>query len=213
MDVDDSTTAKASSRRLACLTGSLLLFASIATAVIWGASDGIDALVRTTVNGWANPKLTAFFLFVTQLGSVAVVYTLTAVEGLALLALGHRRAALHLVTVMTSAAVVNNAVKFTVARARPEPFFGDLPSSYSFASGHALYAGCVYGVLGSLLAAQMTKPWQRALILGATIVLIGLIGVSRVYLGVHYPTDVVAGFALAALILCVASGFFGRRAS
>jgi membrane-associated phospholipid phosphatase len=107
---------------------------------------------------------------------------------------------------------VNNAIKFAVARARPEAFFGELPSSYSFASGHALYSGCIYGVLGSIIAAEMPKTWQRALVLAGTLVLIAVIGFSRVYLGVHYPTDVLAGFALAALIICVARRFMGESA-
>lgn len=196
---------------MACLATSALLFVCVTAAVLLNASDGLDASVRAGINGWATPALTVFFLFITQLGSVVVVYTLAVVETAALLFLGRRRDALYLAGVMIAAGVINNAVKFAVARARPEPFFGELPSSYSFASGHALYSGCVYGVLGALIAAEMPKAWQRMTVLGATLALIGSIGLSRVYLGVHYPTDVIAGFALAALIICVARGFMAER--
>lgn len=205
------TTAKSSGWSMACLATSSLLFIALAAAVLFGASDGLDASVRSAVNSWATPALTVFFMFVTQLGSVAVVYALAIVEAAALLFLGRRHDALYLAGVMVAAGVVNNAVKFAVARGRPEPFFGELPSSYSFASGHALYAGCVYGVLGALIAAEMPKAWQRTAVLAATLVLIGTIGVSRVYLGVHYPTDVLAGFALAALIICIARGLMAER--
>jgi undecaprenyl-diphosphatase len=203
---------KYSGSRMACLAVSSLVFASLVVSVISGASDELDAAVRSAVKGWASPLLTAFFMFVTQLGSVAVVYSLAVIETATLLWLGRKRDALYLAAVMAAAAVVNNAIKFAVARARPEAFFGELPSSYSFASGHALYSGCIYGVLGSIIAAEMPKTWQRALVLAGTLVLIAVIGFSRVYLGVHYPTDVLAGFALAALIICVARRFMGESA-
>ncbi|MCK9911194.1 hypothetical protein MXD81_18735, partial [Microbacteriaceae bacterium K1510] len=107
------------------------LFVCVTAAVLLNASDGLDASVRAGINGWATPALTVFFLFITQLGSVVVVYTLAVVETAALLFLGRRRDALYLAGVMIAAGVINNAVKFAVARARPEPFFGELPSSYS----------------------------------------------------------------------------------
>jgi undecaprenyl-diphosphatase len=155
------------------------------------------------VNSWASPVLTSFFENLTLLGSTLVVYSLAAVAALALWLLGKSPAALHLAVVMLTAAIVNNSVKETVARARPEAFFGDLPDSYSFASGHSLFAGCLYGVLGGMLAAAAPRPWQRNAILALALALIAGIGLSRVYLGVHYPTDVIAGFALAALIICI----------
>lgn len=211
MAVDTVSKARTTGWSLACLTTSSLVFACAVAAVLTGLSDGLDEMVRSTINNWANPQLTAFFLFITQFGSVAVVYSLAVIEAAALLILRRRADALYLIVVMAAAAVVNNVVKLAVARARPEAFFGDLPASYSFASGHALYAGCIYAVIGSLIAAEMPRAWLRVLVLVATLALIGVIGLSRVYLGVHYPTDVIAGFALAALILCVARGLMPER--
>jgi undecaprenyl-diphosphatase len=194
----------------ACLAISLLLFTSVTLGVVFGVTDGLDASVRTAVNAWASPGLTSFFESLTHLGSTAVVYSLTVLAVLALWLLGKRPAALHLAVVMAAAGIVNNAVKMSIARARPEAFFGDLPASYSFASGHALFAGCLYGVLGGMLAAAATRGWHRAAILACSLALIGGIGLSRVYLGVHYPTDVIAGFALAALIICSVRGILSR---
>jgi membrane-associated phospholipid phosphatase len=196
---------------LACLGISSLVFIATLAAVLVGASDGLDAAVRTLVNGWATPELTRLFTLVTDLGSVAVVFSLTAVAAVALALLARRRDALRLLAVMGAAVVVNNGLKYAVARARPEAFFGELPASYSFASGHALYAGCFYGVVGALIAATLPQAWQRTAVLAATLTLIGAIGFSRIYLGVHYPTDVLAGFALAALIVCLVRGLFAAR--
>lgn len=194
----------------ACLGISLLLFLSVAIGVLLGATDGLDAQIRSAVNGWASPTLTTFFEGLTILGSVAVVFTLTVLIAVALWLSGRRPAALHLAVVMLAAAIVNNAVKLSVARARPEAFFGDLPDSYSFASGHSLFAGCLYGLLAGLLAAVVPRPWQRLAVVAAAMLLIAGIGLSRIYLGVHYPTDVIGGFALAAMILCVTRGVLSR---
>lgn len=197
--------------RLPCLAISTLLFVSVAVAVVLGASDGIDAAVRSFVNGKASPALTAFFSFVTVLGSTVVVFLLAGVEALALVALGRRRDAAYIAIVMAAAAVLNYSIKIAVARERPEAFFGDVPDSHSFASGHALFSACAYGVVGSLIAAEMPRKWQRNVILAATFALVGAIGLSRIYLGVHYPTDVLAGFALAALIVCTVGALMGRE--
>jgi undecaprenyl-diphosphatase len=194
----------------ACLGISLLLFLSVAIGVLLGATDGLDAQIRSAVNGWASPTLTTFFEGLTVLGSVAVVFTLTVLIVVALWLSGRRPAAMHLAVVMLAAAIVNNAVKLSVARARPEAFFGDLPDSYSFASGHSLFAGCLYGLLAGLLAAAVPRPWQRLAVVAAAMLLIAGIGLSRIYLGVHYPTDVIGGFALAAMILCVTRGVLSR---
>ena len=194
----------------ACFAISLLLFASVTLGVVFGVTDGLDAGVRTAVNSWASPGLTSVFENLTHLGSAALVYSLTVVAVLALWLLGKRPAALHLAVVMAAAAILNNVVKMSIARARPEAFFGDLPASYSFASGHALFAGCLYGVLGGMLAAAAPRGWQRTSLLAAALALIASIGLSRVYLGVHYPTDVIAGFALAALIICSVRGIVSR---
>jgi len=192
----------------ACLASSAVLFAALTAAVLAGVSDSVDAAIRGFVSAWSSPVLTSFFLAVTRLGSVAVVFSLTALVAVGLLAAGRRAMALQLAAVMIIATFANNAVKYAVARARPEAFFGDVPASYSFASGHALYAGCFYGLVGAFLAAALPHAWQRAVVLAATAALIGAVGLSRIYLGVHYPTDVVAGFALAAFILCIGRGLF-----
>jgi undecaprenyl-diphosphatase len=194
----------------ACLGISLLLFTTLTLGVMFGLTDGLDTSVRAAVNARASPGLTSFFENLTHLGSTVFVYSLTAVAVLALWLMGKRPAALHLAVVMLAAAFVNNAVKMTIARERPTAFFGDLPASYSFASGHSLFAGCLYGVLGGMLAAAAPRPWQRYAVLACALALIAGVGLSRVYLGVHYPTDVIAGFALAAMIICVTRGILER---
>ena len=193
-----------------CVVTTTLVFASLTVAVLLGLTDHIDDATRTAINGVASPALTSIFEGLSFLGSVAVIYTLTAVAVVALWLRGAGNAALRLMVVMGAAGILNNVVKMSIARPRPVPFFGDLPASYSFASGHALFSACFYGVVGGMIAAELPQAWQRGAVLATTAALICGVGVSRIYLGVHYTSDVIAGFALAALIVCCVRGLIAK---
>ena len=106
-----------------------------------------------------------------------------------------REAALFAVAVL-GANLLNEAMKLFFHRPRPEPWFGyPLPPTYSFPSGHAFVSFCFFLCLAEILirgqwpVAGKVAMWSAAL--GCTLT----IGLSRVYLGVHYPTDVLAGYA------------------
>jgi len=91
-------------------------------------------------------------------------------------------------------------LKALVHRPRPQPFFGyPQPNTYSFPSGHALISLCFYLALAEIEGRK--RAWRLAAVLFAV-----AIGLTRIYLGVHYPTDVAAGFAtaIAWLSLCKA---------
>ena len=136
-----------------------------------------------------------------RLGSVAVIASLFAVVFVGLRAGGRPRSALALAVVMAGAVVLENALKYALHRARPEPFFGTAPETYSFPSGHALFSACFYGALAWIFAARARHGEARAAIWTAALVLIAAIGLSRVYLGLHDPTDVIAGYLVAAFWL------------
>ena len=189
--------------RYSCLIVSSLLFAAMALFMVLGVTDNLDAVTRAGINRWASPNLTAVAEGASFIGSVAVLFSLTALVAAALWVAGRPRAALMLMLVMGIAGIVNNAIKLTFARARPEAFFGTLPDSYSFASGHALFSACFFSVVAGLIEGKLTSWWQRALVWVLAFSIIAGVGLSRVYLGVHYLTDVIAGLALAALIICL----------
>src|SRR6185436_15397566 len=111
--------------------------------------------------------------------------------------LAWRRAAIDLAIVMTGAVVLGNVLKLAFARARPEIYFGLAPPTYSFPSGHALYAACLFGALACLIADRILDPMRGAALWAGAVLLAGAIGVSRIYLGVHYPSDVAGGYLVA----------------
>ena len=109
---------------------------------------------------------------------------------------------------MSAAIASNLGLKRLIHCARPEPFFGAEPSSYSFPSGHALYSLSFYGVIAVAFAAHAPPGLARIAIGAAAGLLVVGIGFSRVYLGVHYPSDVVAGYLAATFVVGAVFAFW-----
>jgi undecaprenyl-diphosphatase len=114
-----------------------------------------------------------------------------------------REAKLFAIT-MIGAGLLNMTLKLAFKRARPVPFF-DLtpPETYSFPSGHALTGACFFGALAAILTARVKSRRVRAIVWVVCTLMFVLIGFSRIYLGVHHTTDVIAGFAAALIWILV----------
>jgi undecaprenyl-diphosphatase len=175
----------------------LVLFSWLADEVLRKHTDRFDDTVRSVIHDFASPGLTDLMRFVTNFGDWQVVMTAT----LCLFAyFWYRRDHTHILValvVMMGAGILDAALKLAFHRTRPDPFFIPKPSTYSFPSGHALISLCFYGLVAGSLAHDMRSKWQRVLMWSAAALLIALIGLSRVYLGVHWPSDVIAGYAAA----------------
>jgi len=133
---------------------------------------------------------------VSALGSAVVVVMLSVfVTGFLLLRGYCGRAALVSITVL-GGYLLSHTLKSTYSRVRPDvvPHLTEV-SSASFPSGHSMVSSLVYLTLGALLAQTTPRRREKLYVLAAAAGLTGLIGISRVALGVHYPTDVVAGWS------------------
>jgi len=176
----------------------LFLFAAIAERVADHETLRFDSAVRSYVHQYASPGMTRVMSALSFVGED--VLTVTAVICFAVfLWLGWRRAALWLLTTMLGALVLDLALKYAFHRTRPTPFFGALPRTYSFPSGHALFSFCFFGVMAGLWADRIRSLGLRVLLWTIASLLILSIGISRIYLGVHYPSDVLAGYLAAAV--------------
>jgi undecaprenyl-diphosphatase len=114
------------------------------------------------------------------------------------------------VVTMAGAGLLDALLKLSFRRPRPAAFFDyPLPTSHSFPSGHAFFAASFFGGLAVLASARVRNPAFRIFIWLGAAALIVLVGLSRVYLGVHYPSDVLAGYAAATV--WVAAVAFGDR--
>ena len=175
-----------------------------------GATSGSDAVtrfdhvVRDAVHARALPALTWSMRQATQLGSTLVVTAVSVFAFIVFLLRRRVRAAILLAVDMGVALFLNSFLKDVFHRHRPDPFFGiTAPNSFSYPSGHALFAVCCYGMLAVLVAARLTNRAVKAATLLAGMILATAIGFSRIYLGVHYPSDVLGGWAFGVAWICV----------
>ncbi len=183
---------------LALAVLSLFLFAWIAEDVVHDRTMKFDLAVRGRIHSHASPALTKIMVALSFIGGDGLAIAAVLAESL-FLWFRWRRAALWLVTTIAGAVVLSGTLKYAFHRPRPVAFFGALPHTYSFPSGHALFSFCFYGVLAGLLVDRTRSRLLRVLIWLCAAVLVGAIGFSRIYLGVHYPSDVIAGYLTAAL--------------
>ena len=111
--------------------------------------------------------------------------------------------------------LATTALKAIAERERPHivPHLMEA-TSQSFPSGHSMMSSVVYLTLGAMVAQMMARKRERVYLMGVAILLTVLVGVSRLYLGVHYPTDVAAGWAAGtawALMCCGAAWWFREK--
>jgi membrane-associated phospholipid phosphatase len=189
---------------LVAAIATLIFFGWLTDEVLEGDARRFDDITRAAVHTVASPAMTAFAHFLSFIGSAFFLTIATAVA-ITIFALRRwgREARLFALT-MIGASVLNITLKLAFKRARPEPFF-DLaaPSSYSFPSGHSLASCCFFAGLAAILSGRVKSRRARMLIWIAASVMFILIGLSRIYLGVHYTTDVIAGFSAALIWIVV----------
>jgi len=191
--------------------GGLFLFAWIAEEVMENNTRRFDAAVRDWVHQYSSPSMTSLAKFASWLGEYGVTIALV-IALVVFLVLRWHRAAIWLTVTMAGALVLDVSLKYAFHRQRPTPFFVPLPHTYSFPSGHALFSLCFYGVLAGLIADRVKSRAVEVCVWVAAALLIAAIGLSRIYLGVHYPTDVIAGYVTAAVWVSSMIGFDHVRA-
>lgn len=154
-----------------------------------------------------SPLLTAIALFLAAMGSIGMM-ALVAISGLVAARVRPERWATGWALALGTLGAwgLIDGIKFLAHRPRPSLYTPLIPTGgYSFPSGHALIGVAVYGLLAHMLLPRVRNRSKRVL-LGIVSAIFALsIGVSRVYLGVHYPSDVLAGWCLALpwLFLCI----------
>ena len=159
----------------------------------------LDATIERNVRVWVldHPAVARVAEVITWLGSPVTVVAVVAVLAVGLLARGARRPAIYLVITAAGGGLLNTTVKFLVERARPDVADRLVTAhGFSYPSGHAAAGVYLYGALAVVSLLVLPGRVGRSLA-GACLVVAPLIGISRVVLGVHWPSDVLAGWALA----------------
>ena len=196
------------------------MFAKLASRVVSGRTQRFDDAVMNFIAANQNPTLKSAMLEITMLGTGTVVMTMVIVAAAFLWLNKHKHSSILLGVATGGGIVLNNLLKSGFDRPRPQIFeWGTHAVTSSFPSGHAMSAAIVYSTIAYLVARLQRDHVSRVLTMTMAAILIVLICVSRLYLGVHYPSDVLAGviIGLAWAGFCMATleaiQLFARRNS
>jgi len=169
-------------------------FAKIAGKVVSGKTLGYDDTVMRFMGSHQVPWISNMMIELTTLGTGIVVAMIVAVAALFLWLYDYRNSATLLLVTTLGGLLLNNVLKLGFDRPRPQFFeWGTHAMSSSFPSGHAMSAAIVYPTVAYLAARLQKTVLARVVTLFLAGLLVFLICLSRVYLGVHYPSDVIAG--------------------
>jgi undecaprenyl-diphosphatase len=182
------------------------VFATLAEDVLGKQSYAFDSSILLYLRSLHTPLRDRIMLAFTFLGEPNLLLVLSVSLGIILWVAQHRSEATTIAVTGAGAVGLNLLLKKLFARDRPLLWERVVDVRfYSFPSGHAMISMVIYGLLGYFLGSRFPK--QRWWIYSLTVVLVAAIGLSRLYLGVHWPTDVIAGYTagLVWLITCILS--------
>lgn len=185
------------------VSGSMLtVFFELTWKTIFRQTMGLfDNTVIWFVRYFAAPELDPVMITITNLGYGFTYGVIVVCSFLILLFYRRWLEVAGLALCLAGGALLNLLLKNLFERSRPDQLTMVVATGYSFPSGHAMVSLCFYGMLAFLIARRI-KSWQhRYGIAILTMLFIAAIGVSRIYLGVHYPSDIAAGFAAGAVWL------------
>ncbi|PLS80854.1 hypothetical protein CYG49_03755 [Candidatus Saccharibacteria bacterium] len=171
----------------------IIIFSKLSEEVLEREPIAVDIAILQSLRSISNPQLDALFLFITELGGTLFIILAGALLIGALFLNGHKRSALAVLFSVGGAGLINMILKLSFQRVRPDLWTPIIfEKAYSFPSGHAMGSSAL--ALSVIILLWRTKWRYLALIIGSIYVV--LIGTSRVYLGVHYPSDVIGGWCI-----------------
>jgi membrane protein YqaA with SNARE-associated domain/membrane-associated phospholipid phosphatase len=174
-----------------------LFFAKLASELLEKELTHFDSTVGGWIISFRSDWLTTLMNAITNLGSTGWVIGVVIVVTFAGFRFRRRLDVLGLIICVSGALILSELLKATFHRHRPGLPWLAPATGYSFPSGHTLISLALYGFLAYLVIRHSEWPRWRIWLAGGLVLLPVLIGISRVYLGVHYPSDVLAGWAVA----------------
>lgn len=197
------------SQWLGCAALALVVFVRITREFIEGDAGGMDSAILHVVARNRTPWLTAAAVDVTALGSITLVVLFSAFALIVLLVLRDRMGALQLLAASVGAGILTIVTKDIIERTRPpEVQQLTVASGFSYPSGHSVSTAALYLTIAIIACSYVQHSGARSAMFIALSAVPIMVGASRVYLGVHYATDVVSGISLGAAWALMLAGLF-----
>ncbi len=182
------------------LFGSIGLFLLLTLFVALKLTTPIDTTFSKWVFQLHNPVFTAFFRFITDFGYIQILLILLVI----ILIVFHKYRFAYILPIHVTISVIFNMIlKNIFARPRPEMLRLIDEVGFSFPSGHAMVTMVAYGYLIYVVHHYIQQKWLRYSLIAFLVFIIVSVGLSRIYLGVHYLTDVLAGYSISLFYLLV----------
>ncbi|PEY35672.1 phosphoesterase [Bacillus cereus] len=192
---------------LACIILLFIVFALIAWRVQMDGITTIDSYVKGLVRSLQTESSLKFFSYFTKLGSAIGIVTILIISLLIFFKKRYYVAMVVYPTAILITHLVNKVIKEIVKRDRPSLNEALDALGYSFPSGHAMLSIITYGFLAYIIASNIKNTAGKIIITLIMALQILLIGLSRIILSVHYPTDILAGYCLSGVLLIIAIYF------
>ncbi|WOV87408.1 phosphatase PAP2 family protein [Sporosarcina oncorhynchi] len=186
------------------------VFAYIARSISLETINDFDSTIINIVQGWEADWLTPIMKVFTFIGSTKFVLFLIAVGfAILLFAVRNRAEAFLFFIALGGTGALNQTLKFIFKRERPDIHRLIEETGFSFPSGHTMMAFSLYAVIAYLLWRHIRTAASKVLLLFVAIFMFAMIGISRIYLGVHYPSDIAGGVAASAFWMIIAISVYG----
>lgn len=189
---------------LICMVAFFAIIEDVLENEIWLFDD----IAYKTVSGMISNPVTSIFMAVTNLGGVIGIVTITI---LILIFMKNKKYKFYIVFNLVMVTILNQAIKHIVQRPRPIEHRIIDQFGYSFPSGHSMVSMAFYGFLIYLIYKNVKNKFLKWGLCTSLSFLIVLIGISRIYLGVHYASDVIGGFCLSISYLIVYVKMIGKN--
>ncbi len=190
----------------------LLIILLITAKVIAGRELYIDKLAyHLFIEKLRNDKLTTFMKLATKLSNPEVMIVIAIISILFCTKLiKNKKLSLGIILNLAGITIINQILKFIFRRERPNGYRLIEMSGYSFPSGHAMVSLAFYGLLIYITKRLVKNKYLKILLITLNIAIIILIGVSRIYLGVHYLSDVLTGYSISIIYLLITTKLLNK---
>lgn len=188
------------------VVGLLILFLIFFSIFLFDRNLTFDEYIYRIIRSCSSDFFDKYFIFITKMANTITILGVV----LLFLILSRNIYGVILTFSMILSSVSNFILKNIVRRARPDHLRLIKQGGYSFPSGHAMIAICVYGYILYLVVTCIKNKLLKIILSFFLILLIISIGISRIYVGVHYPTDVICGYLLALVEVIFLINFSNR---